>query len=115
MSEVALTINGRVHTIGCDDGEEDHLRLLAGHIDEKVADLVDKLGQIGESRLLVMASLMIADELSDAYTRLASLEDGEAASDGAAVAPLADQAAAAATLEACAARLESLAARVEQA
>ena len=111
MSEVALTINGRVHTIGCDDGEEDHLRLLAGHLDEKVADLVEKLGQIGESRLLVMASLMIADELSDAYTRLASLEEG--GGDGTA-APLADQAAAAATLDRCAARLETLAARVEQ-
>ncbi|MEM7225034.1 MAG: cell division protein ZapA [Pseudomonadota bacterium] len=115
MAEVALTINGRVHTIACGDGEEDHLRLLAGHLDEKVADLVDKLGQIGEARLLVMAGLMIADELSDAYTRLASLEGGEDAAEGAQAAPLADQAAAAATLDHCAERLEALAARVEQA
>ena len=112
MSEVALTINGRVYTIGCGDGEEGHLRLLAGHLDEKVAELVEKLGQIGEARLLVMASLMIADELSEAYTRLAD-QDGAEGDGGAAT--LSDQAAAAASLERCAQRLEALAARVEQA
>jgi cell division protein ZapA len=70
MSEVSVTINGRRYQIACDDGQEAHLTRLASYIDQRVAELVAAIGQVGEGRLLVMASLLIADELSDAYSKL---------------------------------------------
>lgn len=120
MPEVTLTINNRDYTVACDDGQEGRLRGLAAHIDERVSELTGSVGQVGESRLLVMAGLMIADELAEAYERIAELEaglDSEAApSTGPAVAgAAANDDAAAASLEACAGRLESLAARLERA
>jgi cell division protein ZapA len=107
VSELALTINGRSYTVACDDGQESHLERLAGHIDQKVAALAESVGQVGEPRLLVMASLLIADELSDAYARIAELEQRATAAPDDSTGP------AAAALESCASRLESLAARIE--
>lgn len=80
MGQVAITINGRSYDIACDDGQEDHLARLGLYLDQKVAELVSNVGQVGDTRLLVMASLLIADELADAYDELAeakeSREDG---------------------------------------
>jgi cell division protein ZapA len=108
VAEVTLTINGRSYTVACDDGQESHLQHLAGHIDRRVGDLIESVGQVGEPRLLVMASLLIADELSDAYTHISELEAG-----GSAAAPAAADPAAVETLESCASRLEAIADRLE--
>jgi cell division protein ZapA len=113
VAELALTINGRSYTVACDDGQEDHLRRLAGHIDQRVCELAETVGQVGEPRLLVMASLLIADELSEAYAQIAELEIGRSAGDSAAADAEAENGAAEA-LESCAGRLEALAARLEQ-
>lgn len=67
MAQVAVTINNRSYRIACDDGQEEHLQRLAKFVDKKVTELVASVGQIGDTRLLVMASLLVADELSDAY------------------------------------------------
>ncbi len=77
MGQVAVTINGRSYEVACDDGQEDHLIRLAGYIDKKVAELVTSVGQIGDTRLLVMSTLLLADELSEAYAELAALRDGD--------------------------------------
>ena len=82
MAELSLSINDRQYTVACDDGQEAHLRTLAAHIDEHVRDLAASIGQVGESRLLVMASLLVADELADAYARIATLEDAQGAVAG---------------------------------
>ena len=73
MGQVAVTINGRSYEVACDDGQEDHLVRLASYIDKKVAELVTSVGQIGDTRLLVMSALLLADELSEAYSELAAL------------------------------------------
>ena len=80
MSEVTVTINRRDYQVACDEGQEEQLLKLARYVDRKIADLTGVLGQIGDARLLVMSSLYIADELSDAYERIGELEsaDGEA-------------------------------------
>ena len=114
MAEVTLTINGRNYTVACDDGQEAHLRHLAGHIEQRVGELSESVGQVGEPRLLVMASLLIADELADAYSQIAELERGGAAPGRDAADQAADQAAAE-TLEGCASRLEAIAERLESA
>ena len=70
MAQVGVTINGRKYQIACDDGQEAHLSRLAAYVDQRVGELIAAVGQVGDARLLVMASLLIADELSDAYSQL---------------------------------------------
>ena len=65
MAQVDLLVNGQSYRIACEDGQEDRLIDLAAMVDEKVAELVNQIGQVGSNRLLVMAALVIADELVD--------------------------------------------------
>ena len=67
MAQVEVTINGRNYQIACDDGQEAHLAQLGEYIDKRVQELVSAVGQVGDSRLLVMTSLLLADELSETY------------------------------------------------
>lgn len=113
MAEVSLSINGRTYEIACDDGQEERLQVLAGYLDMRVAELTEQMGQVGELRLLVMAALLIADELQDALSQLDALEQAqEAGNGGVADDSLAGEALAGA-LEDCALRLEKIAARLE--
>ena len=75
MSQVTVTINGRKYDISCDNGEEAHLTQLAEYVDRRVDELVAKVGQVGDARLLVMTSLLCADELSEVYTELDTVRD----------------------------------------
>lgn len=70
MAQVEITINGRNYQIACDDGQEAHLVQLGEYIDKRVQELVSAIGQVGDSRLLVMTSLLIADELAETYADL---------------------------------------------
>ncbi|MEJ0026906.1 MAG: cell division protein ZapA [Rhizomicrobium sp.] len=70
MPLVNVMVNARAYTIACDDGEEDHLRELAGHVDAKVKELLASVGQVGETRLLLMAALLIADEHHETASQL---------------------------------------------
>lgn len=111
MAQVSVTINGRKYQIACDDGQEAHLSRLGSYIDKRVGELVAAVGQVGDARLLVMASLLIADELSDAYAELKAhkKDDRGPAGAGAAEEAMAER------LEALARRIEDIAARLEQA
>lgn len=73
MAQVSIVINGRKYQIACDDGQEAHLTRLGAYVDKRVGELVAAVGQVGDSRLLVMATLLLADELSDAYAELDAL------------------------------------------
>lgn len=70
MALVDVTINGRSYNLTCDEGQEEHLRTLAGHIDGKVCALRESLGQIGDTRLLLMAAVLTLDEQLAATQRL---------------------------------------------
>ena len=70
MPLVNVMVNSRAYTIACDDGEEEHLRDLAKHVDAKVRELLETVGQVGDSRLLIMAALLITDDYFDAVHRL---------------------------------------------
>lgn len=78
MAQVNIYINGRNYEIACDDGEEAHVLELGKYVDEKVSGLVARIGQVGDTRLLVMTALLITDELSEAYATL----DGDNAPPG---------------------------------
>ena len=64
MASVAIKINGREDRVACDDGQEDHLRLLADDVDERVQLLSFQMGgNLSETMGLLMAALMLSDEL----------------------------------------------------
>lgn len=65
MGEIVVTVNGRAFPLNCADGEEPRIRRLAQYVDGKIGEFVKMHGQIGEARLILLAALVIADELSD--------------------------------------------------
>ena len=81
MPEINININDQDYTVVCDPGEEQHLKSLAAQIDSKVRELTKRFGKIGETRLMVMASLLMADQAQeleknsrDSLTKIKSLE-----------------------------------------
>jgi cell division protein ZapA len=112
MPQINVTINGRQFRMACEDGQEDHLTTLARELDARIDMLRAKFGEIGDTRLTVMAALTIADELGEMASRLRRLED-ELMAVQEAQATSTDrhqtgQAAAAALLNAAAERVESV-------
>lgn len=75
MAQISTTINGRQFRLACEDGQEEHLEKLAQNLDERIAELRKKFGEIGDTRLTVMAALTIADELSESMRRIRRLEE----------------------------------------
>ena len=63
MAQVTLRINGYAYTVGCKDGEEEHLHAMAGEVERRIESIKAAAGQSGEARMLVMASLLMADDL----------------------------------------------------
>jgi cell division protein ZapA len=74
MAQVSVTINGRQFRMACEDGQEDHLMGLARELDSRIDGLRTKFGEIGDTRLTVMAALTIADELGEMGLRIKRLE-----------------------------------------
>ena len=70
MAQVTLQINGYGYILGCADGEEDHLRALAADLDRRIDEIKVATGPSGEARMLLMAALMISDELHDLRQQL---------------------------------------------
>ena len=73
VPQVTVAVNNRLYQVGCEAGQEQHITRLASYIDTKVKELAVQAGQVGDARLLLMASLLIADELADAYDDLENL------------------------------------------
>ena len=109
MGQVVVKVNGRDFPLSCADGQEGRTRRLAQYVDGKVADFAKGLGQVGEARLILLAAMVIADELSDANDALQQ-ERSRARSGGGAAA--ANEAAASGIRE-IAQRIETIAARIE--
>ena len=118
MSQVSVTINGRQFRMACEDGQEDHLTNLARELDARIDRLRAKFGEIGDTRLTVMAALTVADELAEMTARFKRME-GELAKLQDARVSAADrskttQAAVAAALTAAAERIENVTRKLNQ-
>jgi cell division protein ZapA len=118
MSQVNVTINGRQFRMACEDGQEDHVSDLARDLDARIEHLRAKFGEIGDTRLTVMAALTVADELAEMGQRIRRLEQELAALQDARVVA-ADrsktaQAAVAAALAAAAERIENVTRKLDQ-
>ena len=82
MPQVNVTIAGKAYRMACGEGEEAHLEELVRFYDEKIGEMRQAFGEIGDMRLHVMAALMVADEMSELRQRLAKLESDLAATQG---------------------------------
>jgi cell division protein ZapA len=74
LSRVTVTINGRKVRMACEQGQEAHVRRLAGDLDQRIGRLRGEFGEIGNTQLTVMAALTISDELVEMRGRLGVLE-----------------------------------------
>lgn len=108
MAKVTITLNGRPYDVACEDGQEPQLHRLAEYVDKRLKELVAAVGDVGEARLLAMASILIADEVADAHDKIDALT---AASDS----TQRDTASATHLMDSLAERIETIAARLEQA
>ena len=75
MAQVTVTINGRQFRIACDDGQEENLERLSQELDQRIEGLRGSFGEIGDTRLTVMAAIQIADELREANQRIRRLDE----------------------------------------
>ena len=62
MANVNIKFNGKEFLLSCDNGQEEHLEELSVHLNEKFNNLKSSLGNIGESKLLLITSITIMDE-----------------------------------------------------
>jgi len=74
MAQVTVKINGYTYTVGCDDGQERHLMQMAADVESRIDSIKALGGQSGEARLLVLAALLMADELHDQTKTLQNLQ-----------------------------------------
>jgi cell division protein ZapA len=104
MANIEVEVGGRRYSVACRDGEEDHLRAVAAEVDRRAQDATKAMGNLPETRQLLFAALLIADEIKE-------IRAGAGIPDP--VAPPPDPAVAEA-LERLASRVESLADSLER-
>ena len=102
MATVTVEVNGRPYAVGCADGQEERVRILAKQFDNQVRQVAGDVGHVGDLRLFLMSALILADELHEAR-----LNAGK-------VGPLSATAPAAASTDGVAEALNAVAARIEK-
>lgn len=75
MPEVKIEIGGKEFAVACQDGEEQYLRDAAGMLDREARGLVSQIGRMPESRMLLMAGLMLADRTAAYEQKAAAAEE----------------------------------------
>ena len=75
MAHVNVTINSRQYRMVCADGQEQHLLRLAEDLNQRIDGIRAQFGEVGDMRLTIMAAITIADELSESFKRIRTLEE----------------------------------------
>jgi cell division protein ZapA len=109
MPTVEVLVNGRRHAVQCGPGEDARVRQLASWVDRRIADMARGQAQVGDARLLLLVTLKIADELSDAFEEIKQLRAAVERQDGG------GEHKAAAALERAAQQIDAIAAELESA
>ena len=65
MANVNIKFNNKDYLLSCDDGQEESLKKLTKFLDNKYSELKDKLGNIGENKLLLITTIQLIDEYFD--------------------------------------------------
>lgn len=128
MAEVNISINGRIHEISCDNGQEGRVVDLASYIDQRLQQIARSGAAYNDAHLLVLTALVLADEIFDTREKLAAATSEAGASktrkdqpvDAAPVTPAAavsaeEEKALAQLLEKLVKRIDGIAARVQAA
>lgn len=102
MATVTIEVNGRPYAVGCADGQEERLSVVAKQFDSHVRNVASEIGQVGDIRLFLMAGLVLADQLHEARH----------AAGGVSSVPAVSETGVAEALNAVAARLEKIAAEI---
>jgi cell division protein ZapA len=76
MGQVSVTLNGRTYRLECGQGEEAHLIALSEYLGGHVETMKRKFGQVGDDRLILMAALMVTDELWDLRRQMQEMKIG---------------------------------------
>ncbi len=77
MGQVTVRVGGYSHPVSCEDGQEGHLVTLAAEVDKRVNSIKAMGGQFGEARLLLLAALLLADEVHDLKVAIAQQRSGQ--------------------------------------
>ena len=75
MANVNIKFNNKDYLLSCDDGQEEDLKILTKFLDKKYSGLKDKLGNIGENKLLLITSIQVIDEYFDLKKRIQSQKE----------------------------------------
>ena len=75
MANVNIKFNNKDYLLSCDDGQEEDLKTLTKFLDQKYSSLKDKLGNIGENKLLLITSIQVIDEYFDLKQRVQSQKE----------------------------------------
>ena len=70
MANVNIKFNGKDYLLSCDDGQEENLKELAGHLDSKYSELKNSLGNIGENKLLLITAIQMVDDYFDLFKKV---------------------------------------------
>ena len=73
MADVDININSRTYRISCKDGEEDRILSLASHINQEVKSLANKIGQLGEARMILLAALVLLDKSEENQDKMENI------------------------------------------
>ena len=75
MANINIKFNNKDYLLSCDDGQEEDLKNLTKFLDRKYSDLREKLGNIGENKLLLITAIQVIDEYFDLKKRVTAQKD----------------------------------------
>ena len=75
MANVNIKFNGKDFLLSCEDGQEEHLDELSQNLSEKFNQLKSKLGNLGESKLLLITSITLMDEYFETKKKIEEKKD----------------------------------------
>lgn len=78
MPTVSLTINGRNYSIACDDGQERRVMELGHFVDKRLREIARGAGAVSEQHLMVLTSILMADELFELREQAETAEQAPA-------------------------------------
>jgi len=73
MAQVTIEVNGRPYVVGCEDGQERRLTELSRMLDAQVRQVARDVGPLGETRLMLMGALVMADDIAELRSQVEQL------------------------------------------
>ena len=75
MANVNIKFNNKDYLLSCDSGQEENLKELANHLNNKYDDLKKSLGNIGENKLLLITAIQMVDDYFDLFQKVENTKD----------------------------------------